>query len=215
MNLKDDQFQDHTITEVEPMDSGWSITFDDGFSFFVKSDSPVKPKTGMKARLYGKGIGYAVRGLFLDGIEVYYRTEVEEEEYREIMLFGADAAEWLRRWDAGDTVWSIEMGGLGPGYEQCIHITAAEILRHLLAEKYDVARWEIPELWKDDRDAIEKMGLANETINALGLSGAQWGAAVSIATALYRQGPRGVMSDVRVKDRHIQVQRTFPQAVTA
>ena len=29
-----------------------------------------------------------------------------------------DAAEQLRRWDAGDSIWTVEMGGLGPGYEQ-------------------------------------------------------------------------------------------------
>jgi hypothetical protein len=57
------------------------------------------------------------------------------------MLFGADAAEWLRRWDEGRSVWSIEMGGLGPGYEQCIHVTAAEILRYMLHEQVDTSAW--------------------------------------------------------------------------
>ena len=49
-------------------------------------------------------------------------------------FYGKDAVEWLRRWDAGEGVWSIEMGGIGPGYEQCIQITAAEILRYMIAE---------------------------------------------------------------------------------
>ncbi len=47
-------------------------------------------------------------------------------------MFGIDATEWLRRWDAGETVWTVSLGGLGPEYEQCIQITGAEILRWLL-----------------------------------------------------------------------------------
>jgi hypothetical protein len=108
------------------------------------------------------------------------------------------------------------MGGLGPGYEQCIHITAAEILRHLLAMKYDVAAWTAPPeadaqaAWKRDHDAIEKNVLDGAVVKALGLSGAQWGAAMNLAARIYRVGPRVVMTDERVKNRRIQVSRTFP-----
>jgi len=127
-------------------------------------------------------------------------------------FFGKDSAEWLKRWDAGDGVWSIEMGGLGPGYEQCIHITMAEILRFMLEKKYDVSRWEDKDKWATDRDEIEKFGLFNPIVKELGLSGAQWGAAMNLAAMFYRHGPVHVMNDERVKDRHIQVQRTFPVA---
>lgn len=212
-HINDTQFEDTTITSVRAEADGWSVGNSQGFSFWVKSSSPVEPKVGMSARFYGKGIGSRVRGLFLDGQEVFYRTEAEDEEKHEIDLYGADATEWLRRWDAGDTVWSIEMGGLGPGYEQCIHITAAEVLRHMLKLKYDPATWENREVWEADLKAIEADALTNPTIDMLGLSGAQWGAAVSLATFLYRNGPRGVMTDERVKDRHIQVQRAFPGQV--
>lgn len=34
-----------------------------------------------------------------------------------------DHADLLKRWDAGDPIWSIEMGGLGPSHEQCIQIS--------------------------------------------------------------------------------------------
>jgi hypothetical protein len=137
-------------------------------------------------------------------------TEQEAKEF-----YGADAAEWLQRWDAGRGVWSIEMGGLGPGYEQCIQITAAEILRHMITKQYDVAKWDDKDQLVRDRDEIEAMGHKNTTIKQLGLSGAQWGAAFNLAGMFYRNGPAGVMQDERVADRKIQVQRTFPQAVTA
>ena len=216
MYPNDKQFEETTLAEVEKEKSGaWHIKRSDGWSFWVPEDSPVEPKVGMTARFYGKGIGATVRGLFLDGVKVYYRTETEDKEHQEISMYGKDAADWLKRWDEGRSVWTIEMGGLGPGYEQCIHITCAEILRHMLDSNYLPELWDEKEVWKGVRDEIEEVGFKNSTIKALGLSGAQWGAAMNIAAMLYRRGPRAVMADERVKDRHIQVQRTFPQAVAA
>lgn len=75
----DNQFEDVTVAEVK----GDSFTRSDGWSFFMPKDSPVKPKVGQRARFYGKGIGYPVRGLFLDGKEVFYRTELEEKKRHE------------------------------------------------------------------------------------------------------------------------------------
>ena len=39
------------------------------------------------------------------------------------------ASEALARWDAGGSVFTLEMGGLGPGYEQVIHIVVFELIR--------------------------------------------------------------------------------------
>lgn len=125
-------------------------------------------------------------------------------------MYGKGASDWLQRWDNGGTVWTIEMGGLGPGYEQAIQITCAEILRHLLAKKYDYEKWKDQEQWKHDRNAIEDFGYKNEIIKKLGISGAQLGAAMNLAAMLYRRGPVAVMTDERVKDRHIQVSNNFP-----
>jgi hypothetical protein len=124
-------------------------------------------------------------------------------------MYTKSASEWLERWDNDQTVWSIEMGGLGPGYEQCIQITTAEFVRALLANG--------PIAW-DDWDAagkeqfrkVEDIVGATDIVKKLGLSGAQFGAAANLASMLVRNGPVGVMQDERVKDRRIQVQRTFP-----
>lgn len=210
---RDEHFEETTISKVRADGDGWTIERADGWSFFVPAESPIEPKEGMSARFYGKGIGHSVRGLFLGGVKVFYRTEAEEKEKQEIDLYGADAADWLRRWDDGRTVWTIEMGGLGPGYEQCIHITAAEILRHLLDAQYDAAAWADQEVWKRDRDQIENYGFKNKVIEGLGgITGAQWGAALNLATQFYKRGPRELMKDERVKDRKIQVSRKFPVA---
>jgi hypothetical protein len=137
------------------------------------------------------------------------RKMTEDEE---IVFYGADAAEWLRRWDDNQSVWTIEMGGMGPGYEQCIHITCAEIIRFMLAQKYEWGRLKTePEIGKKWQEEIEAMSHDNLTIKKLGLSGAQWGAACNIAYQIYGRGPREVMKDERVKDRHIQVSKMFPQ----
>lgn len=210
----DDQFEDVTIELVsDEGPAGWSIKRSDGWSFFVdREDAPVEPKVGMSARFYGQGIGARVRGLFLDGQKVFYRTEAEDQERHEIELYGADAADWLARWDAGRPVWTIEMGGLGPGYEQAIQVTVAELLRTMLAGCYDHSQWSDKEAWQRDLEAIEKAAYENGIISQLGLSGAQFVAAMNVATHLFMHGPRKVMTDERVKDRHIQVSKNFPVA---
>ncbi len=79
MNAKkiaDMQYQDYTIDKVKQYEDGaWQVSFDGSTSFLIPADSPVTPKPGMAMRQYGKGFGYSVRGVDLDGVEVYYRTE--------------------------------------------------------------------------------------------------------------------------------------------
>jgi len=202
----DPEFKEETVERVEERSDGTSEIVIDGWHLWAGEESKThKPKVGSIARCYGKGTGYNVRGLFIDGHRMWYRTQAEDREYQEISLYGADATEWLNRWDGGQSVWSIEMGGLGPGYEQCIQITAAEILRWYLANKPDLSQ---EDKWKEIRDEMDTA--VSPTVRPLGLSGAQWGAAVNIATMIYRHGPRVVMTDERVKDRRIQVERAFP-----
>jgi len=126
-------------------------------------------------------------------------------------LYGENAQEWLRRWDAGNVVWTIEMGGLGPGYEQCIAILTAEILRIYLNKQYDFKKAE-----KDDleiariREERDKLLFEIPEVARLGVTGAEHGAACCIAGHLYRRGPIAVMNDPEVKDRHIQISKNFP-----
>jgi len=210
--VNDDNVEETKIKSVNVSGDGWIILCDTGYSFCVPGDSQIVPEPGMTARFHGKGKGYAVRGLFLDDVEVFYSTEMEAKEKNEIDMYGADTSEWLSRWDEGKSVWSIEMGGLGPGYEQAIQITCAETIRHLLKKQYDESLWdeENDVVWKHDRDETESMSFENPIIKNLGLLGAQWGAAFNLALKFYRNGPIKIMNDVAVKDRHIQVSRVFP-----
>lgn len=200
----DDQFREETITSVSKEENGsFVITCEDGWSMWCGKDWTEEPLVGQRVRFYGEGIGRPVRGLFIDGKRVWYRTAAEDKDHTNKELYGADATEWLARWDAGKSVWSIEMGGLGPGYEQCIQIVAAEVLRWMLANKPDLASE-----WSNHDGPMSKA--VSKLTEPLGLSGAQWGAGVNLAAFLYKDGPVGVMNDSRVEDRKIQVSRIFP-----
>lgn len=207
----DHEFREYPIDKVEQHSDGtFSVAFDNGWHLWCGGDCPLTPQPGQLLRIYGRGIGAPARGMFIDGVKVWYRTEAEQLEHNAVQMYGKDAADWLNRWDAGQGVWSIAMGGLGPGYEQAIQITAAEILRWLLQHAPDYEQWKDEALWDRDQQAISD-GLANAPVVAkLGLSGAQWGAALSLATALYIRGPRSVMDDKNTKERHIQVSKSFP-----
>lgn len=214
----DKDFQEHTITKVEEnTGDGWAITHSDGMSIWVPKESPVVPAVGMTVRFYPKGAFSAVRGMVIDDKCVYYRTEEEDKEHREIELYGKDAADWVARWDAGQSVFSISMGGLGPGYEQCIQIVAVEVVRAML--KIGETWWNEGSddannaKWRVIRDKVDK--IVSPITAPLGLSGAQWGAGLSLAGHVYRKGPRAIMNDEAVKDRHIQVSREMPSLATA
>ena len=133
-------------------------------------------------------------------------------EERANEFYGKDAAEWLRRWDEGRTVWSVEMGGIGPGYEQAIQITCAETLRFMLAQHYDPADWNDKDKTRKINEEIREASHKNETISKLGLSGAQYGAATNLAGHIYFDGPAKCFQEEEVKDRLIQVRNTFPGA---
>jgi hypothetical protein len=107
----DDNFQEHTITRVDgSKEDGWSVNFDTCMGIGVPSDSPVVPEPGMTLRLYSKGFGFTVRGMFIDGQKVYYRTEEEDEEHRRQQVeeskrerraqFEKDRADLDRKYDA-------------------------------------------------------------------------------------------------------------------
>jgi hypothetical protein len=207
---EDTQFEEIEIDEVATVKDGWNIRRADSFSFHVSKDSPIIPTKGMIARFYGKGIGFSIRGLFLNGEKVFYRTEKEDKEKQEIDMYGLDASDWLRKWDNGETVWTIEMGGLGPGYEQCIHIICAEILRHFLDKNYDHSKWVNKNEWEKVSKETDEIMISVPVVKKLGCSGAQWGAALSLAAYLFKKGPREMMNDSKVSKRHIQVSKIFP-----
>jgi len=89
---RDGEYRDQEITKVKREKGGeWTIELDHGLSFWVPADSPVVPKVGSTARCYGKGTFHVVRGLVIDGVTVYYRTEAEDDAMREQEMRDRDA----------------------------------------------------------------------------------------------------------------------------
>lgn len=205
---KDTNFTETVLTAVAGnKESGWNVTREDGWSMYIPgTESGIDPTIGTAARIYeSNGM---IRGIFLDGIEVFYRTVEEDKEQRDIAMYGADAADWLKRWDEGQSVWSVEMGGLGPGYEQCIQIVTAEAMRFWMEHNYSADELVGNESLSNKLDDHFR-GLP--LIANLGLSGAQHGAGVNLAWQIFSRGPRDVMADENIQDRKILVSKTFPQ----
>jgi len=115
------------------------------------------------------------------------------------------------------------MGGLGPGYEQCIHIMAFEVIRELLKrEPLDWAAADVANAmksyesrrnskWGQFTDRIEKAVLDLPVVKEIGSSGAQWGAAQNLAYITVRKGWATALSELP-DDRLIVVSRSWPSA---
>jgi hypothetical protein len=119
----------------------------------------------------------------------------------------------LAEWDRGGSVWSCELGGLGPGYEQCIQIMGFEFLRAMLADPFDYSKADDKDQWKAYIDKIEGMPGPKSVIEQLSPSGAQFGAAMNIASVFARNGYSKGM-DMVPEDRRIQVSKDF-QSIAA
>lgn len=109
----------------------------------------------------------------------------------------------LKEWDSGGAVWSVVMGGLGPGYEQAIQVTVIEMLRDALTSK-------VP---KGDAGAFTAS--AEKTVtrineDVLGLSGAQFHAALDLAFKFYSQGWKKTIESAP-EDRRMQVSNRWPR----
>lgn len=111
----------------------------------------------------------------------------------------------LAKWQSGDPVWTIEMGGLGPGYEQCIQVGAFE-----LAKKIDGVP--LPDEKRALSDALDKhlYAVIAQVAPVLdGLSGAQAGAIQNLAYHFVKDGYSETLNQVE-QDRRIQASRKFP-----
>ena len=111
----------------------------------------------------------------------------------------------LKVWDAGDIVTSIEMGGMGPGYEQAIQIgvfgLAKEIKDVVLPEDSDKLETMLDQFLRVVMDE-DSTGFLN------GLSGAQAGAIKSLAYHFATDGYAETLSQVK-DDRRTMTQNNM------
>lgn len=123
-------------------------------------------------------------------------------------LIPETAAQALEKWDKGESVFTVSMGGLGPGYEQVIHILAFEFIREFKDRDWS-REWAKDEL-KALGDEMDEWAFKAEFYKKLGPSGAQHGAARQMAYQYMQYGYRH-MVERAPKDRLIQVSKFFPQ----
>ena len=122
-------------------------------------------------------------------------------------LIPKTAAEALEKWDKGESVFTVEMGGMGPGYEQAIHILAFEFIREFKDRDWSKTLDEDGlHVISEEMDAF---AFANKTCMSLGPSGAQHGAAKQMAFQYMQYGYQ-YMVDKAPQDRRIQVSKNFP-----
>jgi hypothetical protein len=76
----DNQFEDKVLSEVKKFNDSYELKFNDGWCFSIDNKSGIIPKVGDSIRTYGKGIGFTIRGFFVNGKKVYYRTESQQEQ---------------------------------------------------------------------------------------------------------------------------------------
>jgi hypothetical protein len=140
-------------------------------------------------------------------------TQATEDDKK---LYGANVQELLERWDAGRSIWSLEMGGLGPGYEQALQVAAVEFAR----EGHDVPlEGDREEFYKGGWDEVCSRAMDKHDEALGGLSGAMYGAAKWLAWQwVHGGGPAELMARAKTQghdSRAIQVSKTFPQAAAA
>ncbi|MBX3267053.1 MAG: hypothetical protein KF831_10135 [Acidobacteria bacterium] len=115
----------------------------------------------------------------------------------------------LARWDAGNSIWSISMGSLGPSYEQAIQVMAVEFARALsksTGHQIDDMKAEITRVNRICDEVLK--GIDNEIGGA---TGAMFGAARTLAwNWCYNGGPKSTV-EMFPEDRHIQVSKSWPQ----
>ncbi len=78
----DQQFEAYRLESVDAtMDpAGWHLRFDGSVGVWCPASQCTEtPKPGETVRLYGKGLGYAVRGIIIEGRVYRYLTEAQEK----------------------------------------------------------------------------------------------------------------------------------------
>lgn len=105
-------------------------------------------------------------------------------------LYSETTADAIKSWDNGESVFTISMGGLGPGYEQCIQLGVIELCRALLDK-------ELPDPEGRASQLLDDLLMLISDEHNLQLSGAQAGAIKQLAYKYTRDGWDATIQDFK------------------
>lgn len=78
----DTNFEERTLSKVERIGDRFQVDMSDGWSFQFKNRPNLQPPmAGETIRLYGRGLGYSIRGVSIGKRVFSYETEVNHREY--------------------------------------------------------------------------------------------------------------------------------------
>lgn len=130
----------------------------------------------------------------------------------------AEAA--LKLWDAGEPVPTVEMGGIGPGYEQAIQILVFETLREALTYAPSEGWRAVDKILEGEENsrrelhqefnAAAERAIKRTDANVGGYSGAQVRGAKGLAWQFLTKGWEATFKEVE-EDRRILVSKKFPR----
>jgi len=75
----DNEYKEYALINAKDSKDGWDLETDSGWHLFVNKIDNHVPKPGHVVRFYGKGIGFAVRGIDIDNVNYYYLTPDQSE----------------------------------------------------------------------------------------------------------------------------------------
>lgn len=172
----DAEFEEYVIDRVD--EKGGTMDLRDGASFLWKREgSNILPRVGQTARMYGRGFGYIVRGLFIDGQCIYYLT-AEEQHAKD----KGEAVEHRERQEeeyaAGKSEFDARIAVLPEVFRE--RIEAFRERRDDFGPRFEayelfcceqavaLATWaldQFPQVPQDDRTEEKRAGLAEATID--------------------------------------------------
>lgn len=191
----DNQYNDDTVGVVSEVEhsSGWSVQMGNGWSVWVTNENcKTAPVAGEVIRLYGKGIGYTVRGIVIGGRVYRYATPEQSD---------ADEAEMLNRLkrerEERDTRFRAELPNLPalPKFE-IIDADAWEKSVSANTDPYGYACIKYAATWAnimDSRiaDGAKVADIAEQTSHEAdtdGITGFMFGCALSVLSQCWKHG---------------------------
>ena len=121
--VDDTEYQEAGIVAVRREENddlkGYVVGLDNKISIFVP-DNGIEPKPGMTIRMYGKGLGFPIRGVNIDGKEVFYKTAVDfDAEMQQKVMEKKEKAK--QEYESKRAEFEARVKKLPPSFQMRIH----------------------------------------------------------------------------------------------